>query len=57
MKDEVQRLRVQGKALGGSTRVNVQVEVLEKLQYDFDDSSMAPATIKATKARAYEQAK
>ena len=57
MKGEVQRLRVQGKALGGSTRVNVQVEVLEKLQYDFDDSSMAPATIKATKARAYEQAK
>jgi Ca-activated chloride channel family protein len=57
MKGEAERLRAQGMALGGSTRVNVQVEVLEKLQYDFDDSSLAPATIKATKARAYEQVK
>ena len=54
---ESTRLRASGAAMGGSGRVTEQAEALDKLQYDFDDAAAAPATIKATKAKAYELAK
>ncbi len=57
VREEAVRLKARAAALGGSGRVQTQAEAVEKLEYEFNDDAAAPATIKATKAKAYELSK
>ena len=57
VREEAGRLRGRASELGGSGRVAQQAEAMDKLEIQFEDDAAAPATIKATKARAYEQVK